>query len=822
MSLIFTCVSAVSAADNLTGDFNDLAGDIDSNHTVVLQKDYRLTNCSQKHIVINKSITIDGAGHVIEAPDVSRVFWVVSDNVVIKNINFVNAGRCDLAGGVISWWGNSGTLMNCNFTNNSAVSAGGAVLWSGNDGTITNCNFINNTVNIGDAVSLTKGDGFNRSQLHKQIVNAEGGALYIDGNNISINFCNFLDNRAMLNGGAVSISWGCNVSISSSRFKNNSASYGGAGAIDINGQNVSLYNSSFKSNSPNELFINCPDTRIVNCEIENESAIETFYDYKIINSFDALYEKISDAAENSIIILDRDYQYVNGSNKGILITKPITIDGAGHTLDGNLLSRMFNITSDNVTLKNINFINGNAYGRYGGIAGGGAIYWNGANGLVLNCNFTNNHGRGIEDDPYDKEETIILEDGTVIYNYRFRPMGAKTNEGGAIVWNGTNGTVKGCLFENNGVGYPNSGGAICWKGASGRVIESEFYNNDGWAGSAICWTANDGFITSSSFLNSGIGSGILWFGANGTITNSILLDLVRDSAIQVYGGNMTVENSWWGDTLNSASYKIKAANNWLVLNVTANKNIVHKGDEVVIKFDLGFVTNSSGAVNRFTQSNITNFKLYLSNGDAITLNNGIGEYRFKATQTGKITLDMKRGKLDVTIKPLTKITSNKDITKYYKASCQYKVRVYGADGKIASNKRVKFTIGKNVYYRITDKNGYAILKISKKPGKYTVTAQFDKVKVKNKITIKTTLITKNVNKKFKKSGKFNVKVLNSKGKILKNKVVKVKFKGKTYKIKTNKNGIATFKIPKSLKVGKYTVKTSYGGLTNSNKIVVKK
>lgn len=53
-------------------------------------------------------------------------------------------------------------------------------------------------------------------------------------------------------------------------------------------------------------------------------------------------------------------------------------------------------------------------------------------------------------------------------------------------------------------------------------------------------------------------------------------------------------------------------------------------------------------------------------------------------------------------------------------------------------------------------------------------------------------------------------------------MVKVKFKGKTYKLKTNSKGIATFKIPKNLKKGKYTIKTTYNGLTNSNKIIVKK
>ena len=127
-----------------------------------------------------------------------------------------------------------------------------------------------------------------------------------------------------------------------------------------------------------------------------------------IGFFDELAERINATPEGGLLILDRDYMYVNGSNKGIVISKPIVIDGNGHTLDGCKLSRMFNVTSDNVTLKNINFVNGNAFGRYFAIAGGGAIYWYGANGLVENCNFINNTGSGVEDDPFDKEETWVF------------------------------------------------------------------------------------------------------------------------------------------------------------------------------------------------------------------------------------------------------------------------------------------------------------------------------------------------------------------------------------------------------------------------------
>ena len=64
--------------------------------------------------------------------------------------------------------------------------------------------------------------------------------------------------------------------------------------------------------------------------------------------------------------------------------------------------------------------------------------------------------------------------------------------------------------------------------------------------------------------------------------------------------------------------------------------------------------------------------------------------------------------------------------------------------------------------------------------------------------------------------------MNSNGKILKNKKITVKFKGKTYNVKTNAKGIAAFKIKVNSKIGKFTITTSYGSMKNTNKITVKK
>ena len=813
IAVSLTCVSAGDMDNNATANLEDLACEINSTdvgETLNLEHDYKSTDSSNQ-IIISKSITIDGNNHTIDAPDVNRVFLVKADNVCIKNLNFINSKTTGLAGGVISWWGNNGTLTNCNFENNSASSAAGAVLWKGNDGCIENCNFIKNNVDYGPAVSLTSGESFDPHQIHIQVVNSDGGALYLQGYNILVNKCNFSNNVALLSGGAICVHWNGNVTISNSRFKNNSAS-GYSGAIHLDGNNATIIGCEFENNHNKDLLLNT-NAVIINSTFDYISSIEDWYNatyvnvtFRYDNPFEELCEKIANTPEGGVLILDRDYTYTGEPAKGILINKTITIDGNGHILNGNHTSRMFNITADNVVIKNINFINGNAYGLYfSNNAGGGAIYWSGANGYIENCNFTNNTGRGLEYDPFDKEETHVDENGTVWHTISVRPMGAKINEGGAIVWKGTNGTVFKCIFKTNSVGYPNYGGAICWRGDSGNVLESEFYNNDAWAGAAICWIGDNGTILYSKFANSGsiFGKDLMWFGENGSIRYSFLIS-DYGSPIYPYSGNVNADCNFWGDTLDNPnkSLKIDDLNNWIVLNATYNKNFIHKGDLVVVNCNL-MLFEKDGNVSNFTALNIP------------------GNITAKADRDGFIQLTFKDGKIGMRIVPKTKIVS-KDLTKYYKQSKQFKVRVYGADGKLAIGKHVKFTVGKSTVSAKTDKKGYATFKFNKKPGKYTVYTKYDDVKVKNKIVVKTVLVTKNVSKKVKKTGKFTVKTLNSNGKAVKNKLVKIKFKGKTYNIKSNKKGIAIFNLPKNLKVGKYTIKTTYNGLTNTNKITVKK
>lgn len=108
-------------------------------------------------------------------------------------------------------------------------------------------------------------------------------------------------------------------------------------------------------------------------------------------NFTELQVKIVKASGGDTINLDKDYSFNTDSNItiGVVITKNLTINGNGHTIDGKSKSRIFTILfglKDNnyVVLKNIVFKNGfaNIYG--------GAIL-NFANLVVDNCTFINNY-----------------------------------------------------------------------------------------------------------------------------------------------------------------------------------------------------------------------------------------------------------------------------------------------------------------------------------------------------------------------------------------------------------------------------------------------
>ncbi|WP_458406168.1 C1 family peptidase [Methanobrevibacter sp.] len=269
-------------------------------------------------------------------------------------------------------------------------------------------------------------------------------------------------------------------------------------------------------------------------------------------------------------------------------------------------------------------------------------------------------------------------------------------------------------------------------------------------------------------------------------------------------------------------------------NQTLNFTIHVKKTIIIIK-DLTTVDNS-GITHKIKLTDI--YGVSLKNKEIIYTLNG-------QTLTGKtndngeitVTISLKANTYTLTAKFLddedyinssvsakitvkARIIENRDVTGYNGYKTTFKFRVYNDNYKFSKGLKVTVKVNKKTYKLTTDKNGYVSLSLKLKKGKYTVTCEYKGYKVSNKINVKQSLITKNINVKKAKTIKFTAKLLNSKGKIFKNKKITFKFKGKVYKVKTNKKGIATLKL-KNLKKGKYTIKTSYAKVSVKNKIKIR-
>ena len=171
-----------------------------------------------------------------------------------------------------------------------------------------------------------------------------------------------------------------------------------------------------------------------------------------------------------------------------------------------------------------------------------------------------------------------------------------------------------------------------------------------------------------------------------------------------------------------------------------------------------------------------------------------------------------------------KLDKNKDVDVLIGKTAKYTVHLT-KDTQAMENKTIKFKVNGKKYYAVTDRLGYASIKVKLPAMKsYKITAQFGSVKVSNKIKVhvidakdQKTLKTKNL--------KVKVALKKVNKKFLVNKKVTLKFNGKTYTGKTNKKGVVYFTIKKSafskLKVGKsykYTVKYSTDKVTKTIKL----
>ncbi|WP_462316016.1 C1 family peptidase [Methanobrevibacter sp.] len=393
------------------GTFEELSALINSFNgaELKLMKDY-YASAPGDGINISKPITINGQGRTINANHISEIFNVNVNNVVLKNINFVASN-----GSAIEIWGDGCSVINCTFTDNHVYpdrGEGAAIDWNGENGFVSDSTFVSNSAYFGGAVCW----------------NGEAGKI--------VN-CEFIDNLAIQGGAIYWFSDGAIVD--NCTFINDSAEWGGA--FFSRNNNVLISNSLFNNTSINftSVYIQSDNSNIVN---------STFTDNSNLDS------------DSCIILMYGDNNRVVDSvfrdNEGCLIYIGGNGGGVSNSLFVNNAGNFIRLSGINTTITGSN-LTGND----------GSIYLNGNGSSVDNCSFANNIAEKYSG------AIVVLGDDCRVSNSSF--INNTAEYGGAIFWQGDNGIVFNSLFEDNRASV--SGGAIYWSGDNGNIIWAKFLNN---------------------------------------------------------------------------------------------------------------------------------------------------------------------------------------------------------------------------------------------------------------------------------------------------------------------------------------------------------
>ena len=578
--------------------------------------------------------------------------------------------------------------------------------------------------------------------------------------------------------------------------------------------------------------------------------------------FSDIQSWINSASEGETIYLNGEY-YSNSGNPIDVTKNNITIIGGSQsnpnsiaTLDARGISSIMNIAASNVVIKGIKFINGYApeipgynefTGRYQDIGtDAGAIDITGSNCKIISCSFINN---------------------------------AATQDAGAIKIGQftANNIIDECVFEDNNARF---GGAILISGDNVSILNSNFNNNFGSLGAAIESRGSNAIIDNCNFINNYAhfdGGAIGVSGFNSTIINSNFINSScnRDGgAISINIDNITVKSNKFIDshsTRHGGAIYIYNKNNCVVeknrfLNSTAGDgaDIWIKGMNNQILSNsfygpMGVYEDNPG--NNIIENNAENVEFY-----SINVNSSIVDFVGRTIQipiyitdildtpvSGTVTLygwgdqTLVGGKAMFIINLPSTPTVLKSYVKYGDEIKNITIESIAHDSieSISQNANddiiVKLSSGatgtiivniNGVNYIADAVNGTATVRPKGLVnGEYTAIVLYSgDDEYSNEWSIIPINITqspvykltqnKDINVMY--SGKASYKVLVMKdGKPVAGENVVISFNGKNNNVKTDANGYATLNLDTGIKPGSYNVKTTYNGVSATNKVNIK-
>ena len=792
-------ISSVSASEI----DSDVAEDSDSNDVVELEIINQQSSDDDTIFSYNdcgeKTLEAESQSNTYNFSSLNNTINSNSDSEIILNFNYTfnNNSDSNFAKGInitrsvtINGKGNAINANNqariFRILNNSTVIFKDILFINGKDSgvnriihgncTVINCTFINNSGRI-----ISESQAINCTFIQ----NYNGGSIY---KGIAIN-CRFINNSGSYNGGAVT-----SASVINCSFLNCSSKDFGGAISCYEDENLTFYNNTF---------VNCTSTR-----------------------------------GGAIYIQERSGSIYDGYLKYIHIVKCNFINCFAEMATGAIYAKYESSGNwgNKLNISDCNFVN--CFSVNGSC---GVIYWSGIFGLINNCNFTYcyantsagaiifnelsccnlSNSNFINCSADEKAGAIIAKqnsNGYIIKNCNFINCSAENGDGGVLYWIGDSVQLNNCSFINN---YAKNAGVIYFEDISkyNNMNNCRFFNNTAYnIGAAIFNCGNNLTIANCNFKNNKLlgdrdPDNVNYINCSGAYENDLSIStnaksgVVINSSFNRFFTELIVTNIT--TTYNAANYLIatlRDINSNELYNMSLTVTINGKTTTLF--------TNLDGQI-KFSVKNLPSGTYNVVVGFAGT------DFYDDISSTAKVVINKASTKLTVP-----------SVATVYQVSKNLIVTLKDSKGNILSNKKVTVKVGTVSKTLTTNSKGQVSVAIASLiPKTYTATINFAgdsnylKSSASAKVTVKkaTPKLTAKA-KTFKrtvKTKKYTITLKNNKGKVMKNTKVTLTVNKKTYSVKTNSKGIATFKITNLKKKGKFTAVVKYAGSKYYNKVTKK-
>lgn len=803
------------------GNFSDLNNTInkETKNNITLDKDYIYNSSTDSEfkngIVINRTITIDGAGHIIDGNYSVRIFNVTNGTLTLKNIKLIN-GNATYGGAIY----NNGTLnvINVTFTNNNASANGGAIFGSSKvNMTIADSTFINNTANgTGGAVCNSIGNiTITNSIFTENSVNYHGGAIY-SNHNVTVINTTFNKNKAGRFGGAISSN--SMITTINSTFTNNTAGKQG-GAIESTEDSFAI-NSNFTQNSA-----------VLGGAISSENGKVTItgsnFNQNNATSGGAVFC-------NETIANNSNFTQNTAEIGGAIFTINLTATNSNFnqnnvtTIGGAIFSVFANINGSTFTENNAERRGGAVYSTYATISNsifdknnakeydGGAIYIDNRTLEVVNSIFTNNTAGNQGGAIYSANTTIENSNftqnnatsGGAIYNTNKLTVAdskfdenSATKNGGAL-YSSNDLTVSNSTFNNNTAA--TNGGAIYSTNGNATITESEFNNNNASKGGAIYYTNTKASsspnvsltVENSTFdLNKGLGDDI-YTSYNTNVLNNTY---TKDSYANIYADGIII-NGTVVSVLDNKTYHVANAGSQFKANATVTVDGASVAGYTVV------ITDGENSYKTTYQGN----GVYETNS-YITANFTTKHYSAIVNGDENSTAYTVKNGTVVNLKEIELIVE--DLIKYYGNDGKLFIKLTDSEGNPIAHQNVTITINGKTYNRTTDENGTVLMNINLDVGVYEATVTYGNLTKNATVAILPTISGNDIVKFYRNGTQYYATFLDENGNPLANTNVTFNINGVFYTRETNENGTARLNI--NLNPGEYII-TAFNSVNNES------